>query len=162
MRLFLTGVVLAVFAMNAAAQDPKPYESRTGKFKVVFPGGAKPKTSERDLGKLTQYSFQVETKRRAFDVTYFDLPASIEAKKLFDLSEKGAVGKDKLLSSIDTTFGRDKLPCREILIKKDQLILRMVMVLADDRLYLLTVGGPEDFTTSKEAYAFYETFEITK
>ncbi|MCI0703782.1 MAG: hypothetical protein L0241_22210 [Planctomycetia bacterium] len=162
MRLLLAGVVLAVWASTVGAQDKKPFVSKAGQFKVTFPGGAKPKATERDLGKLTQYSFNTEVKRRAFDVTYFDLPATVEAKKLFDISEKGAAGKDKILSSVDGTFGPDKLPSREILIKKDALLLRMVMILADDRLYLLTVGGPDDFTTSKEAYAFFETFEITK
>ena len=161
MRLLLTSAVLVVFVADTSADEPKPYTSKTGKFTATFPDGKEPKKSERDLGNVIQYGFQVETKHRAYDVTYFDLPAAVESKKLFDLSEKGAVGKNKLLASREITFGKDKLPAREILIKTDTILLRMVMILNDQRLYLLTVGGPDDFTTSKEAFAFFESFSLT-
>jgi hypothetical protein len=161
MRLLLSGGLVLVLVATAPADEPKPFESKDGKFKAAFPGG-KPKESQRDLGKTTQYGFQVEVNSRAFDVTYFDLPAAVEAAKLYELAEKGAVGKDKLLSSREITFGKDKLPAREVLILKNDILVRMVMVLAGERLYLLTAGGPDDFTTGKQAFAFFESFALTK
>lgn len=161
MRLVLAGIVLAAFAVNASAEDAKPYVSKSGKFKILFPDGAEPKASVGGMNK-DRYVFQVETKQRFFDVTYFDFPDSVDAKTVFDAGEKGAVETAKVLCSLDGTFGRDKFPSREIAVRKDKVFVRVVMILADKRFYVLTVGGPEDFTTSKEAYAFFETFEITK
>jgi hypothetical protein len=155
-------LLVAVLVSPGAWANEKPFESREGKFRAKFPGTGKPKENERDLGKVKQFSFQVEVGKRAFDVTYFDLPNAVEATKLFDLAQQGAVGKDKLLTSREITFGDAKLPAREALIKKGEVLIRMVMILSGDRLYLLTAGGPDDFTTAKETYEFFESFSIVK
>jgi hypothetical protein len=165
MRSAIALVAVLGFALGVSAQDRK-YESEDGRFKAAFPGG-KPKESNKDSGNITMYTIGTEVKGRAFLVMYADFPDAVKqvpTKTLFDGAEKGAVKENggKLLSSVDMTFGKDKLPAREILVKKDNNIIRTVMILNDTRLYLLIAGGPDSFATNKEVYGFFDSFEITK
>ena len=70
--------------------------------------------------------------------------------------------KAKVTSSRDFEFGKEKYPARELVGEKDQLHLRVQIILAGDRLYQLLVVGPKDLTVSKDADAFFKSFEITK
>jgi hypothetical protein len=104
-----------------------------------------------------------------FGVVYTDLPPETtklaKAKDLLDGGQqKGLVEsfKAKLTSSKDFEFGTQKYPARELVGENDQLHLRIQIILAGDRLYQLLVVGPKDLTSSKEAEAFFKSFELTK
>src|SRR5262245_542896 len=165
MRSAIALALVLTCGLSAHAQDKK-YTSTDGKFKAAFPGG-KVQTDERNAGGLTIHSVSSEQRGRAFVVLYMDLPVAVpedQIKELFDGTEKGVTmeGDAKLLSSINMTFGPNKLPAREILVKSDDRIMRSVIILHKKRLYMVLAGGPDSFSTNKDVYAFFESFEITK
>ncbi|MCI0703781.1 MAG: hypothetical protein L0241_22205 [Planctomycetia bacterium] len=165
MRSAIALSLILAFGAGAQAQEKK-FTSQDGRFKATFPT-AKVMENEQDVGGITLYSFGTESRGRAFLVMYMDFPIVIKGnmvKELFDGTQEGAAkeGDGKLLSSINTTFGPKKLPAREILIKNDEKIIRTLLVLDGKRMYMIMAGGMDSFTTNKEAFAFFESFEITK
>lgn len=164
-RIAITLVALAVASQCPAADDEK-YASAAGKYAVTFPPGKVKETSSRTKGNLPSDQSIIEVKGRTFEVIYFELTDELRdlgAKTLYDRGEKGAIGeKGKLVFSADFAFGPDKIPAREVAVRNGELMDRALMILKGNRLYAVTVRGPDSFTTSKEAYAFFDSFQLTK
>ena len=165
-KVFATLAVTALVALAAPAADEK-YASKDGKYTVQFPGGTRVKSETKSAGSTTMQIASVETNGRGYIVMYMDLPDAVKnvpPKTLLDAGEKGGVdnSQGKLVKSKDFAFGKDKLPGREFLVEKEADMANNRIVISGTRLYVITVAGPKDFATSKEATAFLDSFAITK
>lgn len=158
--------VVALVALTATAADEK-YASKEGKFAVQFPDGEKVKTETKNAGAAKMEFAAVAAKGNEYMVMYMELPDAAQKlppKTLLDAGEKGGVDNSggKLLTTKDFEFGKDKLPGREFVIEKGEIKAASRIILTKTRLYVLTVAGPKDFATSKEATAFLDSFQLTK
>jgi hypothetical protein len=169
MRHILTALaVVACAVLTAGAADDEKYTSKEGKYAVVFPTGEPVKTDTTKSSDIDIHIATVKTADKTYIVTYMDLPATavreVPAKTFFDGGQKTAVANTgaKIDSTKDFAFGKEKYPAREVVADKDGNKIRSQLILAGTRLYFLTVAGPKDFATGKDATAFFESFEITK
>jgi hypothetical protein len=165
MRTFIATVVLLSCASIAVAEDKK-YVSKDGKFTIDF-GGDEPTTLKQKAGDIELSITTAKQGTLGLVVIYSDLPEDTiknkKPKEILETSQKAL--KFKVLDSKDIEFGKDKLPARELTATtddKEPVRLRITMILADRRLYQLIAAGPKDATESKEADAFFKSFEITK
>jgi hypothetical protein len=153
-------------ALTASAADDK-YTSKEGKFKIQFPEGAKVEKETKKAGNVDMYLTMVKDGDKAYITIYMDLPAAakdVAAKMILDSAEKGSVQQSggKVESSKDIEFGKEKYPGREFVVDKDGVKVRNRAILVETRLYLVLVGGPKDFATTKDAGKFLDSFELTK
>ena len=169
MRTILAAVVLVCAGGLAAAQEAK-YESKEGRFRAKFPGKDEPKLTEAKADGMPLKIYMVEKdKKVAFAVIHSDLSADAakaEPKVLLEGGEKGLVDnfKAKVTKSGEVKFssnGKD-YPAREIVAEKEDLHLRVTIILAGNRLYQVFVAGPKDLVAGKEADEFLKSFELTK
>jgi hypothetical protein len=167
----LAVLLVLTFGSSLLAQEVKPYESKAGKYKVVFPGTPEVSSKKTDDGELN--SATVAFKGGGFIVLYTDLSADNVKKKPKAILDGGVEGliesfKPKITSTKDIEFGKQKYPARQIsgeayLAEEGISInLRLTLILADNRLYQVFVFGPKDLPKGKEADKFFESFEITK
>ena len=172
MRTIALLISLLILGATHAGQDDKRYESKAGKYKVMFPGKPEVTSKKLDDGELNMAS--VPFGGGGFLVIYTDLGEekvkNSKPKEILTSGEKGLIDnfKAKITSSKDTEFGKQKYPAREILgeafIEGEAVTvnLRMTLILADQRLYQVFVFGPKDLPKGKEAEKFFESFEIAK
>jgi hypothetical protein len=168
MRLMIAAVGV-LFAAGLVAADDKKYTSKEGKFAVLFPTDLKVKTDKKEQGGLTLITTGAEDKDAgtAHMVIYTELPPAIKnvpAKTVLDGAAKGAADKSggKTLETKEIEFGPNKLPGRDLTLDKDGNKVRIKLILAETKLYIVLVGGKKDFATSKEATNFLDSFELTK
>ena len=88
------------------------------------------------------------------------------AGKLLEGGEKGLVDtfKATVTKAAETKFtsnGKD-YPAREITAKKDDLNMRVTLILVDNRLYQVFVVGAKELVDGAEADAFMKSFELMK
>jgi hypothetical protein len=170
MRTVLAVVVLAGCALAAGAQEPAEYSSAEGKFAAKFPtqpgtvvATAKAKAAGQEVFLVTSEKGPV-----AYSVAYTDLAADAlkdaPAAKVLEKSEAGlsAQLKAKVVSAKATAHkaGAKEYSAREVLAEKDGIQMRVLLVLAETRLYQVFVVGTKDAVTSKEADAFVASFTI--
>jgi hypothetical protein len=169
MRSTFAGVVILLLAAGLApGQDAKgeKYVSKEGKYSVGFPG--KPTTSANKAGAVDLNMAIVQKGAGGYAVIHSDLPAEAvkvaKPKELLDGGQNGLINnfKAKVTSTKDFEFGKQKYPARELVGEKDQITLRIQIILADNRLYQVFVVGPKDMVTGTDADAFFKSFEITK
>ncbi|HEY1188010.1 MAG TPA: hypothetical protein VGE74_10150 [Gemmata sp.] len=158
--------VVTLGALTATAADEK-YASKEGKYTVQFPAGGKVKNETKAAGTAKMEFAATEVNGKGFMVMYMELPKgaqNLPAKTLLDAGETGGVDQSggKLVSKKDIEFGNDKLPGREFVVEKDGNQANSRIVVTKSRLYVVTVAGPKDFATSKEAVAFLDSFQLTK
>jgi hypothetical protein len=168
----LIAALVVLLCATLSAQDEKPYESKAGKYKAVFPKMPTVTSKKVDDGELNIAS--IDFKGGGFLVIYSDLNAeklkNTKPKEILAGGEKGLIDgfKPKITSTKDIEFGKQKYPARQIageafLAEEGISInLRLTLILADNRLYQVFVFGPKDLPNGKEADKFFETFEITK
>jgi hypothetical protein len=170
MRYALVFAVLAIGLAAMADDDAeKKYTSKEGNFSVQFPAGAKVKTKDQEaLGGITLKITTVDADMKAYAVITTMFPAgalkTIPAKAIFDGAEQGAAGKSggTKVSTKELEFGTEKFPGREFVVEKEGKYIRTQMIIADPKLYVITVAGPKDYVTGKEGTAFLKSFEILK
>jgi hypothetical protein len=165
MRWVLPAVVMSWAVGLTLAADEK-YTSKEGRFAATFPG--KPTTTTSKAGQIDLNITLVDQGGSGFAVIFSDLPADAvkvtKPKDLLDGGEKGLVTnfKAKVSQSTDFPFGPDKLPAREIRAEKENLQLRLMIILAENRLYQVFVVGTKETVTGKAADDFFMSFAITK
>ncbi len=164
MRLLIAVAGLCVLAAGAAAQDAK-YESKAGRYLVAFPG--KPTVKSQKAGDIELNIASVEKGAGGFLVMYSDQPeaaAKQTPKEVLDASEQGLLDsfKTKAITSKEVTFGKGSLSGREVIARQAETYLRVRLVLVERRLYQVFVVGPKELTESKEADAYFASFEVTK
>ncbi|MFO0797154.1 MAG: hypothetical protein U0804_06720 [Gemmataceae bacterium] len=168
MRFVLAAVVAAV-GVAAGAQDGADgrYVSKDGGYSIKFPKGTTPKTKTQDApGGLTMVMTIAEQDKKSHVAMFMELPAgtlkAIPAKSILDGASNGALQKSggKEVSQKDFTFGKDKHPARELVVDKDGMVVKTHIIVADPRVYVLVVGGPDKYGTSKAATEFLKSFEV--
>jgi len=169
MRTLVAAVVLVASAGGLAAQEKK-YESKAGKYAVLFPG--EPTTESTKAGELTLNSAKAEAKGVVYIVIYTDPPAEALKKtkpeEFLETNEKSLLGsfKAKGAKSQATALGKEKYPARtaaaEVLVDTTTLHLRTELVLVENRLYQVLAIGPKDAVTGAAADKFFESFEVKK
>jgi hypothetical protein len=169
MRYVLVFAVLAVGLTAVADDDAKKYTSKEGNFAIQFPSGAKVTTKDQKApGGITLKITAVEGDMKAYAVITTMFPEgtlkAIPAKAIFDGAEQGAAGKSggAKVSGKDLEFGKEKFPGREFVVEKDGKFIRTLMIIADPKMYILTLSGTKDFATGKEGTDFLKSFEILK
>lgn len=168
LKTICTAAALLVFAGALCGQEAKKYDSKEGKFGAKFPG--EPKTVSQKAGGLDLVITIVEKGSGGYAVIYSDMPADVvkaaPAEKLLEGGEKGLVDnfKAKVTDSKKSEFesGGKKYPAREITAEKENLTLRIKIILVDNRLYQVFVVGPKEQATGKEADEFIKSFELAK
>lgn len=166
MRTVLAVVAVVVAAGLSTAQDPKPFTSKEGKFKIAFPDGAEVKTNEQKAGGQNMYVTHAESKGNVFMVMCMDFPPEVtklESKMLFDLVQGGVAQKGKIVGTPkDLTVGKGKLPAREFVVDTDGKQMKTRLVQSETRIYILVVGGTGEFASGKDAQKFLDSFDVTK
>ena len=169
MRYAVVFAVLSI-GLTALADDKaeKKYTSKEGGFAVQFPTEGKVKTMDQKApGGITVKATSVEVDKKAYAVIFTMFPEGtlklIPAKTIFDGAEQGAASKGaKKVSAKDLEFGKEKFPGRELVVENDGKYIRTQMIIADPKLYIVTVSGTKEFTTGKEGNDFLKSFEIVK
>ena len=167
MRQGLAVLALVVCSALPAAGEDAKYRSKDGKFDVRFPAGAKVRTDSRKGDGVEMHAVIADDgPTRRLTVTYTDVPAVKDerTKEFFDQIEKSAVRKagGQVASSADVEFGAMKHPGREFVVDKGGDKAKVLLVLVGTRLYSVSAAGPKEFARSKDADAFFASFEITK
>ena len=168
-RAVLAAVILILSGLTAGAEDGKKFTPKDGSYTVAFPAGSKVKTQEQEAGTgvVVSLSMVVDAKDRVYGVMHLALPESargVPSKTLLDAGQNGALQKcgGNLLKSEDITFGMEKHPGRDLLVEKDGSKLRAKLIVVPPRVFIVLVGGPKEYATSKEATGFLDSFEIAK
>lgn len=149
-------------------KDAAKYVSKDGGYAVRFPAGVEVKTKTQDApGGLKMFMAIAEQDKKTHVVMYMPLPEgtlkAIPAKAILDGAAAGALQKSggKEVSQKDFTFGKDKHPARELVVDKDGMVVRTHVIVADPTVFVLVVGGPGEYGSSKTATEFLKSFEIT-
>lgn len=167
-RGLLAALILVLAGLTAGAEDGKNFTPKDGSYTIAFPAGSEVKTQEQDAGTGARLSIaMVDAKEKAYGVMHLVLPDAakgLPATTLLDAGQNGAIQKcgGKLVKSEDIAFGEKKHPARDLLVEKDGSKLRARVIVAQPRVFIVLVGGPQDYATSKEAAEFLDSFEITK
>jgi hypothetical protein len=168
---YRVAAALAVVAcgLTAAAQDQidRRYVSKAGGFSIRFPAGAEVKEKTQDApGGLKMVMAIAEKDKKSHVAMFMALPpgtlAAVPAETILDGAAKGALAKSggKEVSQKDFAFGKEKHPARELVVDKDGMIVKTHIIVADPRVFVLVVGGPDGYGTSKAATAFLKSFEL--
>lgn len=170
MRFKLAAAAVFGFALVGVAQDAKDgkYVSKDGGYSVRFPAGVEVKAKTQDApGGLKMVMAIAEQDKKTHVVMYMALPEgtlkAIPAKTILDGAAAGALQKSggKEVSQKDFAFGKEKHPARELVVDKDGMVVRTHVIVADPKVYVLVVGGPGEYGTSKAATAFLKSFELS-
>jgi hypothetical protein len=167
MRQILTALVVLAGAAFTCAADDEKYKSKDGKFEIQFPAGTKVEKDTKKTGGIDMNFAIGKDGEKAFIAMYMDLPAAakdVPAKTILDGAEKGSVSQSggKVDSSKDIEFGKNKYPGREFVADKDGNKTKTRVIIVETRVYVIAVGGPKDFATTKDGTKFLDSFEITK
>ncbi len=170
MRGFIAGFVVLAVASGLTAQAEKKYESKEGKYAIAFPGT--PTTESKKAGELTLNTAAVEVKGVAYIVIHSDLPdETVKASKAEEIlanGEKGLVDsfKAKVTKAQPTTFGKEKYPARnvtaEIKVDATTLQLRLMLILANNRVYQVLAVGSADAVAGAATDKFFDSLELRK
>lgn len=165
MKAVLITIGVAVSAAVCVAADEEKHVSKEGRFAVSFPKGAKVKTdAKKTASGLDMNSAMVENKGVLHAVIYADVPEEglKNLKLFFDSVERGIVRSSgaKVSETKEIEFGPDKLPGRKVSFEKDATHGRLVLILNKDRFFAVILRGSKEFIDSKEAKAFFESFEL--
>jgi hypothetical protein len=155
--------LLLVLALSV--QSPGRYESADAKCRVTFPDKPtetkkpiRPESSalvhivqyeDGDGGRLLLWN---EITAKGAD------PAKILAGAAEGLSKRGKPVSDK-----ETTVGPDKVPARDVTVDTPEgPRVRTLLVVANSRLYQVTVTGSNEFVAGPKADEFRKSFELVK
>lgn len=165
MKAIPLALLVGLNTVAAIAADGEKHVSKEGRFAIAFPKDAKVKTDTKkhDSG-VTFTLVAAETQGSLYGVVYSDLPET-ELKNLktfFDSVERGLLRKTglKILESKEMEFGPNKTPARSVLSEKDGTQARLVLFVKGTRMYGITLRGSKEFIESKEATAFFDSFEL--
>jgi hypothetical protein len=164
-------LVLAFFCGGAEKETPpKKFKSEAGKYTVLFPG--KPK---EEIQKTATAQGQIQLVMNIYEVSndlaymvaYNDYPLmakNVDPQKNLQAARDGNKGANgKILKDTEITFGKNKIPGREVLIAKGPVQIRTKLLLAGKRLYqVMVIATKLEAVNSKDADKFFESFEIAE
>jgi hypothetical protein len=166
-------VMVSMISMVQAQSEPPAkkgkYISEKGRFTVQFSGRVRSQVQEVEtaFGKMKSNIDAVTIgQNMMLMVVYCDLPpaAKADASTVFENIKPSAKGPDGVIVKDEgLNFGPDKLPARRLLVRKENNILvRNLIILKDDRIYQVIIMGPGGLLGEKRAEEFLASFEITK
>jgi hypothetical protein len=171
--IVITAAILLV--TNFQAKGPKPYESKAGKFKVVFPGEPEVSTKKTEDNENLFMACYSPPGGGGFFVIYSDLKGdklkNSKPKEILNSGKEGLIEsvKAEIKKSTEIEFGRQKFPALRIEGEatfpgeKTKVNLNMTIILThENRLYQVFVFGSKDLASSKDAEKFLNSFEIAK
>lgn len=164
-------VLLLASILHAQGESDKKVEkyiSEKGKFAAKFPGKVRTAEQKSDTayGKVMTHFTQCQIAQNiTFMVVYSEVPASAQSDiatlinniKLSSKGQDGVIARDEALS-----FGPDKLPGRKIVVRKENVILRSMIIVKGDRLYQVIIVSPTGMFGDPKAEEFLSSFEFTK
>lgn len=180
MRSLLLVFFFALGALTPilVAQDPpktekgdkkavKKYVSEEGNYKIAFP--SKPRLQEKKIqttaGETVLRMAIAEKANSAYLVNWNVMPSGtkdFDPKKILDEAEQGVLKSSKLLTTKPVEFGPKKTPAREVICVNQAGIHYLVLIIVtDDRLYQVLVGGSKELVASEEAKDFLKSMELT-
>jgi hypothetical protein len=165
--------VLCLFALGlgvSLASAEEKFMSEKGKYLVAFL--KTPAESEKEIdtpiGKLAVHTVAVEVKKDlGLIVIHVDYPDAVKKQKAQEVlarTRDGSKGpNDKILEDKEITLN-DKVPGREFILVKDDVIYYRARVYLDGvRLYQVIVSGTKkDDVLSPIADKFLDSFELAK
>lgn len=168
-RLAAMSVAFLVAVGASQAQDKaewKEFSSKEGRFKVLLPG--KPQERKQPVGNnIEQVQYLIDGGDRAYLIAYQD---DANFKNADDAVVKQALGagrdaavaslKGKLLSQKEFKFDKKYSGLEFQIDIPDSGIYRSRIFMVKERLYQITVLGPKDVATSKEADKFLDSFKL--
>ena len=171
MKSLAVVVIAGLVASGAYVCDCRaPTAPDDAGFAVKFPG--KPKETKASpgtkLGKLKVVTATyADAAANVFMASHTEFPEGTGKPEnlaaILDGVRDGLKGSDgTALAEDEVEFGREKLPGRELTVRKDEQYVRVLAVVRGDRLYQVGVVGTKEFTRSKEADAFLKSFELKK
>jgi hypothetical protein len=168
MRTVLAIGLLTVCALTAGAQEPALHESKDGRFAAKFPlqPGSSVTNQKVKVAGIELALWTSERATSAYSVACCDLTTDAlkdsPAAKVLEKSEQGFVAqtKMKVSGSKATTFGPKAYPAREFFADREGAQVRVLLVLAETRLYQVYVIGAKDTVTGKEVDDFFASFVI--
>jgi hypothetical protein len=155
------------------AKTAKKYTDKDGGFAVLFPAGKVQKQTKKidtPGGELEIKLFIVADEKTgaAYIVSYNAMPEgtkNVDPETILDGTQKGVIQQGKLVSSKPVKFSKDKIPAREVVFDNNasgaDLRFRVLIILKDETLYQVLVGGTDDFGDTDKAKAFIKSFELT-
>ena len=167
MKTLHIALLLILTAATATAGDAGKFVSKDGKFAIAFPRDVAVKTEKRDLedGRLLNH-VTVERQDIFYLVSYIDLYERElkDLKLFFDSVEDGFVRGSgaRIIESKEIKFGKENLPGRNIFAEKDNVPSRLLIFVDGHRFYLIGIRGSKEYMESKEANAFFNSFELQK
>jgi hypothetical protein len=168
--IWLAAIVFASSAGQPVRQSSKEeYSPKGGDFTIVFP--AKPKESNQiaksPIGDVKVYTATYATSDGdIFMVSYSDLGEEAtkpnNLKSLFDGVRAGAKGQDgEVLDDDPIKFDSTELHGRSLELEKGKQRVKLRAIVRGQRLYQIVVVGSLNFTRSKEAVKFLDSFKTT-
>ncbi|MFT3697569.1 MAG: hypothetical protein QM831_30780 [Kofleriaceae bacterium] len=167
MLRWLAALVVLFVAVPAHADDWKKFESKDGKFTMLFPSDPKLQESPIDTangGKVTMYNFIWEeptTHDVAYLAGYLDVANGKSDSARLDDATGGLVTKmGKPKSQKDIKFAG--LKGREIVIEAQNMELTYRLFIKGDRLYTLGAVHGAGSKTPYDPKKFLDSLVITK
>ena len=152
-------------------QDASPagwlnFESKSGRFGVALP--SKPLERPQFVGQLKVTKFIAEDKNEAvYVISHTDYPDAEVKKevvqKRLDQARDGAVASVSGMMKAEKAIMLDGHPGRDIVIEKaGVVIVRMRIIVVDQRVYQVLALGPPPVLASKEIAFFLDSFRLIK
>ena len=160
----------ALARLDSAAGEPGTYRSDTGRFRVDFPGKSDPTVIvlEGDNFAMTKnnINYSIVSDGIEFSVEIHDIPRvarfMLGSDYILDesVSAKLADMSAREVDVVATSFQGE--PAREVVFAADNQSFagRMLLVLADRRIYLVGVLHPPSRDTREVSARFFESFSF--
>lgn len=171
--LFAFGLPAVAIAQSKSKRDKEPqwhqHESETFGYKAIFPGKPKDvaKRVDSKVGELLISTWSYEAKDLLYAITATKYPEKMKAAdpKLVFLAAKDALSANggKILSddAISEPEGKNSY-ASEIVVEFGRNHVRTRILLANNRLYQISVTGSKSKLEGKTVEEFIRSFEMTK
>jgi len=170
MLLGIAAAMSALAPMRSAAGQLHPYRSETARFSIDFPGDADPSIRELTGSKFTttdnDINYAVISDGVEFSVEIHDVPRfamlMLTSHYILEHSVSGKLEdiNAREVDSAVTSFQGE--PAREVVFEASDRAFtgRMLLVLADRRLYLVGVQHPPSLDPQDVGARFFESFSF--
>ena len=156
--------LLLVVALGLG-QTPGRYESADAKCRVTFP--AKPTETKKPIrpgSEAMVHIVQFEDGDGGRLLLWNEITAKgADPAKVLKGAAEGIAKQGKPVSDKETTVGPDKIPARDVVADTPEgYRVRTLLVVANSRLYQVTVTGSNEFVAGPKADEFRKSFELLK
>ncbi len=156
--------------LGSAAGELRAYRSETGRFRVGFPGASDPTVIELEGNNFAMtknnFNYSIVSDGIEFSVETHDIPRvarlMLSSDYILDHSVSGKLAdmNAREVDVVQTSFQGE--PAREIVFaaSDETFAGRMLLVLADRRIYLVGVLHPPSRDTREISARFFESFSF--